>query len=138
MVAYLDSSVILRVALGEPGRLREWEQIEEAVTSALAEVECLRTLDRMRVQGTLPPNEIADRRETVFRLLEGMQIVELTRPVLARASQSFPTPLGSLDALHLSTALLYKERGGPAFHIATHDLQLATAARASGLIVLGA
>jgi hypothetical protein len=48
MIAYIESSVILRMLLGQPGRLREWKQLRRGVASALAEVECLRTLDRLR------------------------------------------------------------------------------------------
>jgi predicted nucleic acid-binding protein len=46
VIAYVDASVLLRVLLGEPGRLREWRRIETAVSSALADVEVLRTLER--------------------------------------------------------------------------------------------
>ena len=49
MKAYVDSSVILRFALGQPGLLEEWDQILLAVSSSLASVECLRTLDRFRL-----------------------------------------------------------------------------------------
>lgn len=28
MIAYIDSSVVLRVALGQPGRVREWKTID--------------------------------------------------------------------------------------------------------------
>ena len=51
MIGYLDSSVILRVVLGEPGRLQDWAGLREGVTSALAEVECLRTIDRLVLRG---------------------------------------------------------------------------------------
>jgi predicted nucleic acid-binding protein len=48
VIAYLDSSVILRLVLNEPDPLREWPEVHHGVTSALAEVEVLRTLDRLR------------------------------------------------------------------------------------------
>jgi predicted nucleic acid-binding protein len=65
-------------------------------------------------------------------------VVELTIPVLARAAQPLPTALGTLDAIHLATALLWKERTGADLVMATHDEALAIAARASGLRVIGA
>lgn len=137
MIAYLDSSVILRVVLGEPGRLKEWESIEAGVTSALAEVECLRTLDRARIRHDLPPEAFAARREAIFRLLDELEIIELTRPVLSRASQPFPTPLGNLDAIHLATALLRRDRDPQPLVLATHDAALGVAARSLGIVVLG-
>jgi hypothetical protein len=78
MNAYLDSSVILRVVLGQPGRWKEWPSVTLGVGSGLVEVECLRTLDRLRSEGALPDEELALRRETVYRLLEEMELVEPT------------------------------------------------------------
>ena len=40
MIAYLDSSVLLRVILGQRNALKEWRSIEQGVASALVEVEC--------------------------------------------------------------------------------------------------
>jgi predicted nucleic acid-binding protein len=135
--AYLDSSAILRVVLGQSNALKEWRSITKGVSSALVEVECLRTLDRLRLAEGLKDDEIAIRRETVFRMLESIEVVELTRPVLARAAQPLPTSLGTLDAIHLATALLWKDRTGGDLVMATHDEGLATASRACGLRVIG-
>jgi hypothetical protein len=37
----------------EPGRLAEWSDIMRGVASGLLEVECLRTIDRLRLMGEL-------------------------------------------------------------------------------------
>ena len=137
MIAYLDSSTILRIVLGQANALKEWRSITQGVASALVEVECLRTLDRLRLSESLKDAEIAARREAVFRLLEAIEVVELTRPILSRAAQPLPTALGTLDAIHLATALLWKERTRADLVMATHDEGLATASRASGLRVVG-
>ena len=137
MIAYLDSSVLLRLVLGQGNALTQWAEVEGGVASRLVEVECLRTLDRLRLIEALDDREIATRREAVYRLLDSISIVELTRPVLARASQPMPTSLGTLDAIHLATALLWAEHSGSPLVMATHDQLLATAARASGLRVIG-
>lgn len=138
MIAYLDSSVVLRVVLGQKGRLREWRSIQEAAASALVEVECLRTLDRLRLRAGIEEERLALHREAVFRLLEEIDVIEPTGPILARASQPLPVPLGTLDAIHLATALLWRERGASDLVMATHDGALALAARSSGLRVVGA
>ncbi|HEY3177160.1 MAG TPA: type II toxin-antitoxin system VapC family toxin [Candidatus Polarisedimenticolia bacterium] len=137
MIAYIDSSVILRVVLGQPDRLREWKTLRSGVSSALVEVECLRTLDRLKIRNEITDPEIAVRREAVYRLVEEIEIVEPTRPVLARASQPPPTPLGTLDAIHLATALLWQEKERKQLVMATHDTALAIAAQACGLRVAG-
>lgn len=137
MIAYLDSSVLLRVILGQPGRLPEWESIETGVASALVEVECLRTLDRLRLRAGISDADLALRREAVYRLTEEMEMVEPTLPLLRRAAQSMPTPLGTLDAIHLATALMWREARDQDLILATHDLGLGLAARGSGFRVVG-
>lgn len=137
MIAYLDSSTVLRIILGQSNALKEWRSITRGVVSALVEVECLRTLDRLRLVERLEDADIAIRREAVFRLLEAVEVIEMTRPVLSRAAQPLPTALGTLDAIHLASALLWKDRNNTDLVMATHDTSLATAARASGLRVLG-
>ena len=138
MIAYLDSSVLLRVVLGQRDAMKEWRRITLGIASALAEVECLRALDRLRLAQGFADEMIAAQREAVYRLMESMEIVELTHSVLARAAQPLPTALGTLDAIHLATALLWKEQAGKDLSMATHDVALAVAAKASGLRVIGA
>jgi len=138
MIAYLDASVALRLVLGEKNRLAEWKRVETAVASALTEVECLRTLDRLGRLGSLTEEEVAERRTAVYRLLESVEVVDIGRPVLRRASEPFSTPLGTLDAIHLSTAITWRDAGHADLVMATHDKALATAARAVGLQVIGA
>jgi len=138
VIAYLDASVVLRLVLGEPGQLAQWTTVERAVASALTEVESLRTLDRMGRRGALSVDDVAERRGAVFRLLEACEVVDVSRAVLRRAAEPFPTPLGTLDAIHLATALAWRDATGDALVVATHDRELATAASAMGLTVVGA
>lgn len=137
MIAYADSSVLLRVVLGQAGVLKEWSAIRLAVASALVEVECLRALDRLRLRHKIADEDIAIRREAIYRLLEATEVVEPTRPILTRAAQPLPTELGTLDAIHLATALLWREQAGTDLVMATHDTALGRAARSMGLRVVG-
>ncbi|MEO8452778.1 MAG: type II toxin-antitoxin system VapC family toxin [Gemmatimonadota bacterium] len=137
MIAYLDASVVLRLVLGEGSALSDRKRFAGAVASALTEVECLRTLDRMARTGNLSTDELAGRRAEVYRLLEAVELVDVTRSVLRRASESFPTPLGTLDAIHLATAVAWRDAHDEPLTMATHDKALGTAARAVGLEVIG-
>jgi predicted nucleic acid-binding protein len=137
VTAYVDSSVILRRILGQPVALKEWKELEAPVASALVEVECLRTLDRLRIARGIDDHQVSEWRQAVYRLLGEAELVEITRPVLARAAQPMPTTLGTLDAIHLATAMLWRERGFADLVMATHDQALGTAARASGFVVIG-
>ncbi len=137
MIAYVESSVILRLVLGQAGALREWRTLDGGATSALAEVECLRTLDRLRLAEGLAELQIAERRAAVYEVLQTLAIVELTRPILSRAAQPLPLTLGTLDALHLASALAWREHAGDSIVLATHDARLGAAARALGLFTVG-
>ena len=137
MIAYVDASVLLRLALGQPNALAEWPKIQRGVSSALVTTESLRTLDRLRLRVQLPDAEVATRRAAVLSLIASLEVVELDGAVLDRASQPMPTELGTLDAIHLATALLWKEMSGLALTMATHDEALGLGAKAHGLPVVG-
>jgi len=138
VIAYLDTSALLRLVLGEPGALADLRSSEALVSSELLAVESLRTIDRLRLRGALSVEEAAARRATATEWLEAVDLVLLQRPVLARASEPFPTPLGTLDALHLATALVWRDRMRQELVMATHDGNLALAARSFGIEVVGA
>ena len=137
MIAYVDSSVLLRVILGEATRLKEWDEIETSVASAVVEIECLRTLDRFRLLRRLSDDEIVDWRDVLYRLMARTSIVEVDRSVVARASQPFTTILRTLDAIHLASALVWREQSEADLTMATHDAALALAARSYGFPVVG-
>lgn len=137
MSVYIDTSALLRIVLREPGALDELRSSDALVSSELTAVESLRTLDRLRVQGVLTFVEAADRRALVSSWLDGIDLVLLRQPVLSRAAEPLPTPLGTLDALHLATALVWRERMQGLSTIATHDTALALAARSFGFDVQG-
>jgi len=132
---YVDTSVLLRVVLGEPKRLRAWGRIVKPASSELIRVECSRTLDRARLARRLADDEVADKREAVEALLTAFDLVTLDRRILRRAAEPLPTTLGSLDAIHLASAMALRSRV-PELRLATHDEALALAARALGFTVL--
>jgi predicted nucleic acid-binding protein len=138
MTAYLDSSVILRHLLEQPGQLVEWRLIRTPMTSRLTEVECLRTLDRARLARAYGEDRLVSLRERLYRLLETIEIIEVTRRVLTGAAQPAPISLGTLDAIHLSSATFWRGSIGENPVFATHDSALGLAARAYGFRVIGA
>ncbi len=139
---YVDSSVLLRVVLDEPGQIESWDSLENPFTSALAEVEGLRTIDRATRKTTHPRRrqltevEASSARILLYETLEMFARVELVPIILARAGQ-LAGPLGTLDALHLATVLTWKDQTGEIPILATHDPELAPAAAAHGLKVIG-
>jgi predicted nucleic acid-binding protein len=137
LIAYIDASVLLRVALAQPNALREWPKIQQGVASALVMTESLRTLDRLRLRSNVTDAEVAERRGIILALGGSLELVDVDSIVLERAAQPMPTELGTLDAIHLATALLWKEMTKADLVMATHDAALALAAMAHGLRVVG-
>ncbi len=137
MIAYVDTSALLRVVFREPGALDDLRAFDGLVSSELIAVESARTIDRMRLLGSLTAEEAAARLRTVNEWLEAVDLVLLRTPVLSRASEPMPMPLGTLDALHLATALIWRDRMGELPVMATHDTALGLAAQAFGFEVRG-
>ena len=137
MIAYVDASVLLRVALRPPGMLSEWRQIEPGSLE--------RTGASREPASFGPPAPASPSRgsggghapRTILRLIASLEIVEIDSAVLDRAAQPMPTEIGTLDAIHLATALLWRDMMGADLVMATHDQALATAARAYGMAVVG-
>lgn len=136
-MTYVDTSALLRIVLREPGALDDLRLADGLVASELITVECARTIDRLRLQGTLSADEAVGRMRIVSQWLDAMDLVLLQPPVLNRASEPLPVPLGTLDAIHLATALTWRDRIGPLPTVATHDAALGAAARAFGFDVRG-
>jgi predicted nucleic acid-binding protein len=137
LTTYIDTSALLRLVLGEPGALEELRSCDHLVSSELIAIESSRTLDRLRLRGSLTTEEAAVRLRVMADWLEAIDLVLLRPPVLNRASEPLPTPLGTVDAVHLASALIWRDRIGPLAVLATHDTVLGLAARTYGFDVRG-
>ena len=137
MTAYLDASVVVRKLQREAGSLKEWGQWKRAFSSELLRVEVLRAVDRARLRGAITDNEVADIVIKARAILDGLQLLQLSPSIVNRAAQSFLTPLGTLDALHLATAVRLMESTGIELTFLTHDAELGTAARSMNFVVAG-
>ena len=137
MKAYVDTSVILRKLLVEPHPLKEWDQIDMAYASRLLPIELGRVIDRIRLAGKIDDEQVAQLHEEAARVLRSIELLPMTEAALTRASSPFPTALGTLDAIHLSTALELAPTLDEGVVLATHDIGLARAARACGLQTCG-
>jgi predicted nucleic acid-binding protein len=139
--AYLDASVLTRIILNEPSALAEWSSLDAGVASALARVECYRALERLWRQHQLTDEELEFKRLRLDTLLRNLELIPIEDAVLNLASQPFATWVASLDAIHLSTAMIYRRRQPEderPIVFATHDRQLAKAAAAMQFDVIGA
>ena len=118
---YLDTSVALAQLLGEdrhpPAGL--WE--EDLLASRLLEYELWNAIRRHRLERS--------HGEAARHLLESLAFAELIPEVLSRATEPFPAPVRTLDAIHLATIVFFRDRGLD-LHLASYDRRLLTAATA--------
>ncbi len=121
---YLDSSVVLAQIFAEtrspPASLGDsW-----LVSSRLLEYEVWNRI-HVRGFGRSHGNEVR-------ALLARVNMIEMDQPVLARALESFPIPVRTLDALHLSTIEFLRGQGD-SVELASYDNRLLAAAQALGV-----
>lgn len=137
MIAYVDTSVILRFVLQQPDPLTALLDCDDRVTSYLTEVECLRAIEAARLRRQLSVDESGERRQVAYQHLRRTRRVMPSLSILRRAGEPYPVALKTLDAVHLATALMWRDRHSPGLVFATHDRQLGRGAAALGFEVLG-
>lgn len=137
MNVYLDSSVLLRRLRQESAALAGWATWEHAYASVLLRIETLRTIDRMRLSGAVADHQVGELIMNAHAVFDAVEFVALNPSILHRAAGSFRTALGTLDALHLATALWLAETGSIDLVFLTHDSQLAIGARSANFRVEG-
>lgn len=119
---YVDSSVVLAQLLAEDRIPPEslWRS-PALVSSRLLEYE---VWNRINARGLHESHG-----EDVRSLLGRLNFLELAPPVLVRALEPFPSPMRTLDALHLAS-FWFLDQMGQRPVLATYDRRLADAATA--------
>jgi predicted nucleic acid-binding protein len=133
---YAESSVVLAWLFGEPGSSGAMKRINEAdtiATSALTLLEIERALIRAEKQDLLRAGECQRLRGMLARAARSWILMEVSEEVRAGAGRVFPVePVRTLDALHLSTALLLMQ-AFPDLQMLTFDQRIAANSRALGM-----
>ena len=117
---YLDTSVALAQLFAEDRRPPPSLWGETLVSSRLLEFE---TWVRVHARGLAKSHD-----ETIRGLLGRIAFVELVRPVLERALEPFPSPVRTLDAMHLAS-MDFLRRQGQEVKLASYDDRLVSAAK---------
>ena len=118
---YIDSSVALAYLLAESCAPAPAFWTARLVSSRLLEYEVWNRIHVRQLGRSLGDETRA--------LIAGIELIELRRPVLARALEPWPAAIRTLDALHLATLEHLRAQGG-SFELATYDNRLEAAARA--------
>ena len=123
---YVDTSVFGRVMLDEPDKQaieRDLAGFDQTVASRLLTVE-LRRVGRRE-----------DSLKAANTILNGVQLIPLDESVLTAAETISPTNVGTLDAIHLATAVRLA-KDGELNALMTYDKRLADGAREHSIEVL--
>jgi hypothetical protein len=123
-VIYLDTSVALAHLLAEDRRPPDAIWTQPLVSSRLLEYELWTRLNARRLG--------ASHGESARRLVERLALLELLPNVLARATEPFPVPVRTLDALHLASLAFLLERS-VGIELLSYDERLTAAARSLGV-----
>jgi len=125
-VIYLDTSVALAHLFAEDRSPAPSLWSEPLVSSRLLEFELWA---RVNARGLA-----AAYSAQVGELVARVAFLELARPVLVRALEPFPTPVRTLDALHLASMDFLRSQG-QRVELATYDVKLGAAARKMGIAI---
>jgi predicted nucleic acid-binding protein len=125
-VIYLDTSVALAHLLAEDRRPSDDLWTEVLISSRLIEFELW---TRLHARGLGSSHGDALR-----ELLARLAMIDLSPVVLARATEPFPVPVRTLDALHLASADFLRAQK-QTVEIASYDSRLVLAARKMGFVV---
>ncbi len=136
MTLYLETSALLAWLLGEPRSREVISRINAAktvVTSVVTLLEAERVLVRAEAQGILAAAHSQKLSGMLAKAAKGWMLMELSEQVRKRAAEKFPLePVRTLDAIHLSTALIFT-RPFPDLTLFTHDDRIRQNALTLGL-----
>ncbi|MBN2108578.1 MAG: type II toxin-antitoxin system VapC family toxin [Deltaproteobacteria bacterium] len=110
--AYFDTSTYLKIFVKEFGSIQARELVEKyrVLSSAIVSVECFSALSRKKHAGELKTREFETLINKIRESLAHIEIIRLTDDVLAKAEQILAgSPIRSLDALHIASALIFQE-----------------------------
>ncbi len=128
LLLYLDASALVKLVLPEKESQflrKSLESWPARVSSELARVEVIRAARRAAMDPAVE--------QRAHQVAAGLHLLKIDGELLDQAAALEPRKLGSLDALHLATAL---SLGADLGAIATYDAALATAAAGLGVVVL--
>ena len=122
-MTYVDSSAVLAHILTEDRQppLALWK--EKLVSSRLLEYEVWVRLHALGLAET--------HGGPAGRIIGGTDLLELSSPVLGRALRPFPSPLRTLDALHVAS-MVHLRDNGERVALASYDRRMTSVAETLG------
>lgn len=104
MIAFVDTSVVLRFVLEGDISLHQAFSATVAACSELLWIESMRVAQRLRLDGALSDEGLAEAVSRIAACYASFRVYLLDDEIKQAAAGPFPTVIGTLDALHLSCA----------------------------------
>ncbi len=134
MIAYIDSSLFLKLLFDEPGTSQAqmlWDSDPVLISSRLLRIEARATLARGKLDGRITQQKAKVVTKTFDDLWARLTVLEISEQVAESACEiAESTRLRSLDAIHLASAMAVS-----ADLFGSSDVQLCNAASDLGFAV---
>jgi predicted nucleic acid-binding protein len=133
LIAFVDTSVVLRFVL--EGDISLHQAFAATVTSCseLLWIESMRVAQRLRLDGTLTDEGLAEAVSRISACYSSFRVYLLDEEIKRAAAGPFPTVIGTLDALHLACAHRSASNyPGETLLLYSYDTQMNLCARALG------
>ena len=137
MILYLDASALVKRYVADPGSAEVEALIARAQavgTGVISRAEVAAALAKAARAGIVTRESATKALQAFNADWEHMIRLQLGEPLVARAAAlAWEHGLRGYDAVHLATALLWREMLGEPISVATYDRELWRGAQASGL-----
>ena len=131
MIAFVDTSVVLRFVLEGDISLHQAFAATVATCSELLRIESMRVARRLRLDGSLDDEGLAEAVSRITACYSSFRVYLLDEEIKQAAAGPFPTVIGTLDALHLACARrAARHYPGETLLIYSYDRQMNLCARA--------
>ena len=133
MIAFVDTSVVLRFVLEGDISLHQAFTATVTACSELLWIESMRVAQRLRLDGALSDTDLAEAVSRIVTFYSSFRVYLLDNEIKQVASGPFPTVIGTLDALHLACARrCARHYPGETLLVYSYDKQMNLCARALG------
>ncbi len=133
--AYIDTSLLLAAVFGEPEISKVWFSWDVVLASKLVSLEAMRAFDRLKILGDVRFGSYANLVAELEKAKSSFYELPISDAVLERAAAPFASVVSTLDAIHLSTAVVWSKSTELPVTFLTRDHQQRRAAKASGLLI---
>jgi len=137
--SYFDTSAYIKLFIKEAGSDKARKKARECrvLSSAIIAVESYSALARRRREGELPEDAFQKALKEIKEGIKSVEIIAVTDEVLKRAQDiTLRSPARTMDALHISSALLFQESTDIELTFITSDKKQGGAAAQAGLRVV--